>query len=293
MRLHRALTALLCAVAALLLSGCGTHVAGRGASATATGPIPWTLTAPSRIAAARIGADHRTVSIDAQVPSGEHPCVRNLKAVDTDAEYGTVPGTVHVQISFTSPSLDPRSGCVGETTATARVRLPKPLGDRELVVDNDTVFTADGAKPPALRMCGRLGCHPPAAGCTPASYDQALIAAGAPMHAYRDAEHCDGRWLVLDFSWRTGPACDSGDENPACSSRLGDRWFFRAERSGWKPVFETAAGGCAAVRRRVPRFPTALCAELPPLSATLHPSYPPPSAPPTAGGSPAATATTR
>lgn len=295
MRHHRALTALLCAVAVLLLSGCGTQVAGRGkgASPTATGPVPWTLGEPSRVTAARIGADHRTLSIDVDVPSGEHPCVRNLKAVDTDAEYSAVPGTVHMQVTFTSPSGDRRSGCVEETTATARARLPEPLGGRKLVVDNGTVFTADGAKPPALRMCGRLGCHPPATGCTPASYDQALIAAGAPMHTYRDAEHCDGRWLVLDFSWRTGPACGSDDGDPACSSRLGDRWFFRAEPSGWKPVFESAAGGCGAVRRQVPEFPVALCAELAPLSAALHPSHPPASAPPTAGGSSAPTATAR
>ncbi|MFG2353631.1 hypothetical protein [Streptomyces sp. NPDC048521] len=292
-RQYRAPAALWCAVVVLLLSGCGTQVAGRGAGAspTATGPIPWTLAEPSRVTAARIGADHRTLSIDADVPSGDHPCVRDLKAVDTDAEYGAVPGTVHVQITFTSPSGDRRSGCVEETTATARVRLPEPLGERELVVDNHTVFTADGAKPPALRMCGRLGCRPPAVGCTPASYDQALIAAGAPEHTYRDAEHCDGTWLVLDFSWRTGPACDSDDKNPACSSRLGDRWFFRAERSGWEPVFESAAGGCEAVRREVPRFPAALCADLAPLSATLHPGSPPPSASPTAGGSPAPSAT--
>ncbi|MGV9937583.1 hypothetical protein ACWDY4_45055 [Streptomyces olivaceoviridis] len=75
MRHHRALTALLCAVAVLLLGGCGTQVAGRGkgASPSATGPVPWTLGEPSRVTAARIGADHRTLSIDVDVPSGEHP----------------------------------------------------------------------------------------------------------------------------------------------------------------------------------------------------------------------------
>ncbi|MER6060768.1 hypothetical protein [Streptomyces sp. NPDC001792] len=276
------MTVLLCAVAVLLLGGCGTRVAG-GASPTPTGPIPWTTFGPSGVTGARIGADHRTLSLDTRVPSGEHPCVRDLKAVDTDAAYGTVPGTVHVQITFSSPSGDRRSGCTEEKTATVRVRLPEPLGDRELVVDNDIVFTADGARPPALRLCGRLGCHPPATGCTTASYEQAMIAVDAPMHSYRDAEHCDGKWLVLDFSWRTGPACDADDKDPACTSRLGDRYFFRAERSGWKPFFDSAAGGCRAVQRREPAFPTALCASLEPLSSALHPSYPPPSP---GGGSP-------
>ncbi|MEV6054208.1 hypothetical protein [Streptomyces sp. NPDC052107] len=269
------MTVLLCAVVVLLLGGCGTRVGG--ASPTETGPIPWTIAEPSAVTAARLGADHRTLSIDANVPSGEHSCVRDFKAVDTDAEYGTVPGTVHVQVTFNSPASDRRSGCTKEKTATVRVRLPEPLGERELVVDNDTVFTTDGAKALALRLCGRLGCHPPATGCTTASYEQAMIAVGAPMHSYRDAEHCDGKWLVLDFSWRTGPACGDDTKDSACTSRLGDRYFFRAERSGWKPFFESAAGGCRAVRRREPAFPTALCASLEPLSSTLHPSYSPPS----------------
>ncbi|OLZ63968.1 hypothetical protein AV521_37040 [Streptomyces sp. IMTB 2501] len=200
--------------------------------------------------------------------------MRGLKAAVTD----TVAEHVWVQITFESPSGDRRSGCTGESTATARVRLPQPLGARDLIVDNDTTFTADGARPPALRRCGRLGCHPPATGCTTASYEQALIAVDAPEHAYRDAEHCDGRWLVLDFSWRTGPACGDDTKDSACTSRLGDRYFFRAERSGWQPVFESAAGGCEAVQRREPAFPTALCAGLAPLSSAQHPSYPPPSA---------------
>jgi hypothetical protein len=279
--------ALLCAVAVLLLGGCGTRVAS-GAAPAQTGPIPWTLGAPSAVTAARLGADHRTLSIDANVPSGNSPCVRDLKAEDTDTKYGAVPGTVHVQVTFSSPDLDRRSGCTKERTATARVRLPEPLGERELVVDDNIVFTADGAKPPALRLCGRLGCHPPAAGCTTASYEQAMIAVDAPMHAYRDDQHCDGKWLVLDFSWRTGPACGDDTKNPACTSSLGDRYFLRAKRSGWEPFFESTAGGCTAVQHREPAFPTALCAKLAPLPSSLHPSYPPPSA--TGSPSPAATA---
>jgi hypothetical protein len=280
----RTLTVPLCAAAVLLLGGCGTRTAGGagGVSATETGPIPWTLAEPSRVTAARLAGDRRTVSLDADLPSGERPCVRNLKAEDTDARYGSVPGTVHVQITFTSPSGDRRSGCVKERTGTVRVRLPEPLGKRKLAVDDYTVFTADGARLPALRLCGELGCTPPRTGCTPASYDQALKAVGAPAHTYRDAEHCDGKWLVLDFSWRTGPACGDDTEDPACTAALGDRVFFRAERSGWKPFFESAAGGCAAVRRREPAFPAELCEEPAPLPSSLRPSYPPPSASPAA-----------
>ncbi len=108
-----------------------------------------------------------------------------------------------------------------------------------------------------------------------------MTAVDAPRHTYRDAQRCDGKWLVLDFSWRTGPACDDTSD-PACSSALGDRWFFRAGKSGWEPVLESVRGGCRDVQRKEPGFPAALCGTLAPLPARLHPSYPPPSASPPA-----------
>ncbi|WP_406132047.1 hypothetical protein [Streptomyces sp. NBC_00989] len=269
------MVAALCAVAVLLLGACGRQVAGGADGATPTGPIPWTTTEPFRVTAAQLADDQRTLTLTARVPDGKRPCVRALRAAVTAAENNTV----WVQITLSSPSGDRRSGCTGERTATTRLRLPERLGDQKLVIDNDTQFTTDGAKLPALRLCGELGCHPPATGCTSASYQQALMAADAPEHTYLNSEHCDGKWLVLDFSWRTGPVCGDTTASPAgCSSQLGDRWFFRAKPAGWAPVAESAAGGCKAVRRAEPAFPTSLCAGLAPLSASLHPSYPPPSA---------------
>jgi len=278
--------AALCAMAAvLLLAACGTQVAGSTDGATPTGSPTWTLAEPSRVTGAQLADDQRTLTLTAQVPDGKKPCVRALKAARTAAENNTV----WVQITFSSPSGDRRSGCTGERTASTRLRLPEPLGDQKLVVDNDTEFTTDGAKLPALRLCGELGCHPAPTGCTTASYEQAMIAADAPMHSYRDAEHCDGKWLVIDFSWRTGPVCGDTTASPAgCASRLGDRWFFRAKPAGWAPITSSAAGGCKAVRRAEPAFPTALCAGLAPLSASLHPSYPPPSPSASTSASPTA-----
>ncbi|MET9090329.1 hypothetical protein ABZX77_52280 [Streptomyces sp. NPDC004237] len=274
---------LLCAAAVLLLGACGTRVAGQGdggsPSSAAAEPIPWATMQPSAVNGVRVSGDRRTLLLDTQVPGGAHACVRKLRAVLTDS----MTDLVWVQITFTSPSMDRASGCTKESTATAKVRLPEPLGDRDVMVDHYTRFTAEGAKPPALRLCGKLGCTPPATGCTPASYDQALMAVGAPEHTYRDSQRCDGKWLVLDFSWRTGPACDDSTD-PACSSRLGDRWFFRARESGWAPIVRTSAGGCRDVRRKQPAFPSSLCESLAPLSPSLHPSYPPPSASPTTAG---------
>ncbi|MEU6403441.1 hypothetical protein [Streptomyces sp. NPDC046985] len=256
---------MLCAVAVLLLGACGTQVAGRegekSPSSTATVPIPWPTMEPSAVTGVRLGGDRRTLLLDTRVPGGGDACVRTLKAVLTDP----MTDVVWVQVTFTSPSGDKASGCTSESTATAKVRLPEPLGDRDVIVDHYTRFTADGAKPPALRLCGKLGCTPPATGCTAASYDQALTAVDAPEHTYRDSEKCDGRWLVLDFSWRTGPAC--GDTTgPACSSRLRDRWFFRAKKTGWAPIMRTSAGGCQDVQRYEPAFPSSLCESLAPLS---------------------------
>lgn len=276
------MVSLLSVVAALFLGACGTQVVGQGDGrsplSTATGPIPWTTMAPSAVTGAHLGDDRRTLFLDTQVPSGAHACFRELKAVLTEP----MTDLVRVQVTFTSPSVDRASGCTKESTATAKVRLPRPLGDREVVVDYNTVFTAHGAEPPALRLCGELGCTPPTTGCTAASYEQALMAVDAPAHTYRDSEKCDGEWLVLDFSWRTGPACDDSTD-PACSSRLGDRWFFRAKKSGWEPMLRTSAGGCQDVQRKEPAFPTSLCASLAPLPASLHPSHAPASATPTTG----------
>ncbi|MFF5495579.1 hypothetical protein [Streptomyces aquilus] len=266
--------ALLCVLAVLLLGACGTQVAGRGGASPAATPAEWTLAAPTttQIIGAELGPDQRTVTIAVDVPSGPKPCVRDLKATLTEP----VPNTVPVQITFDSPSGDQASGCTKTATAKARVKLPEPLGDRELAVGYPAaVFTAHDAHLPALRLCGDLGCTPPATGCTSGSYDQAVKAVDVPTHTYRDAEHCDGKWLVLDLSWRTGPACGDDQEDGACTSRLGDRWFYQAEESGWKPFFRTTEGGCRAVRDREPAFPAALCASLEPLDPSLHPTYSP------------------
>lgn len=260
-----ALAALLCAVAVLLLGACGREVAGRETAASATASpaitgLRWTSAAPMRITGAELGTDRRTVTIASDVPSGPNPCVRGLKAVLTEP----VANSVRVKVTYDSPSGDRRSGCTETTTAKTRVKLPEPLGNRTLVVGMSTVFTTEGAHLPALRLCGDLGCTPPATGCTAPSYEQALKQIGAPAHTYRNAEHCDGKWLVLDFSWRAGPACE--DTTTPCNSHVSDRWFYKAGESGWESFFSTTTGGCQAVQDRQPAFPTVLCASLEPLS---------------------------
>ena len=98
------------------------------------------------------------------VPGKGKTCARGLKAVVTS----TSERTVWVQVTFSARTGDPHADCSKTATGTAQVRLPSPLGHRELAVDNDTTFTADAADPPDLRRCGDLGCHPAPTGCTPA-----------------------------------------------------------------------------------------------------------------------------
>ncbi|WP_186779596.1 hypothetical protein [Streptomyces salinarius] len=267
MRRTRSLLAvvLLSAVGLLLLGACGTLRAGSDGTATATEPTepaPRQTFAPIRVSAARLADDRRTLSVDVEVPGPGKTCVGDLKAVVTD----TSDRTVWVQVTYSAPAGGgtPRTDCRTTATATATVRLPSPLGHRVLSVDNFTAFTADGADPPHLRLCGELGCHPAPTGCTSASYDQAVMALDVPNHTSRGDERCDGKWLVFDVSSRMGPACPEG-AGPGCGASLTDRWFFRAEKSGWKPMARSTKGGCTDVHAIEPAFPTALCADLPPL----------------------------
>ncbi|WP_203721452.1 hypothetical protein [Streptomyces coelicoflavus] len=261
---------LLSAVGVLLLGACGTLRAGSDGAATASEPTALTdptestrrqTFAPMGVTAARLADDRRTLDVDVEVPGPGKTCVRDLKAVVTD----TSDRTVWVQVTYSAPADGtPRADCRTTATATAKVRLPSPLGHRVLSVDNFTAFTADGADPPHLRLCGELGCHPAPTGCTPASYDQAVTALDVPNHTSRGDEHCDGKWLVFDVSSRMGPACPEG-AGPGCGASLDDRWFFRAEKPGWKPIARSTKGGCTDVHAIEPAFPSALCADLPPL----------------------------
>ncbi|MZD05971.1 hypothetical protein GTW43_12865 [Streptomyces sp. SID5785] len=258
-----AATVALSVVGVLLLAACGTLRAGSGGdgATTPTESPRWKTFAPFRVTAARLGDDGRALSVDAEVPGGGKTCARKLKAVVTD----TSESTVWVQVTFSAlEGGAPNPDCRKTSTATAKVRLPSPLGHRELTTDTHTAFTADGAHLPALRLCGELGCHPAPTGCTPASYDQAVMALDVPQHTSRGDEHCDGKWLVFDVFMRMGQACPEGAA-PGCGAGLNDRWFFRAEKSGWKPIARSTHAGCVDVHRIEPGFPAALCADLPAL----------------------------
>ncbi|MGC0414379.1 hypothetical protein RKD32_007308 [Streptomyces sp. SAI-195] len=167
-----------------------------------------------------------------------------------------------MDVNYTSPAGDRSSGCTKTTMVTTTVRLPQPLGRRDVSVDSFTAFTTDGAHAPNLRLCGKVGCHPAPTGCTPDSYYQALMALDVPNHTTRGDERCQGSWLVFDTSSPMGPACPEG-EAPGCGAAHRTRWFFHATKAGWNPIARSTTAGCTDVHRAEPRFPTSLCADLP------------------------------
>lgn len=253
--------------ASVLLAGCGTTPARTGqepAAATppATTAPAWTLAAPIRIDGVRTADGDRSLEVDAEVPDGPRDCIRGLRGTLETVEHGTV----YVQVTYESPAHDRASGCTETQQVTATVQLREPLGSRNVMVNSMEVFTPVGAtQPPALRQCGENGCAPTPPHCTSSSYRQAVNDTDIPEHTSWEERGCDDTWLVLDLSTRMGPACgDPGDGCP--SSTVAQRWFYRAEPSGWNPAATNGDAGCAGIHKILPELPERLCASLPRLA---------------------------
>ncbi|MFH9845681.1 hypothetical protein ACH4MY_10630 [Streptomyces sp. NPDC017246] len=226
-------------------------------TATATGPA-WTLASPIRIAGVRTADGGRSLVVDAEVPDGAGDCVRGLRGELETVEHGTV----HVSVTYESPAQDRASGCTGTQRVEATVKLGEPLSSRKVMVNSWNVYTPAGATPPALRKCGENGCDPTPPRCTSSSYQQAVNDTDIPKHTSWEERGCDDTWLVLDLSTRMGPACgDAGDGCP--SSNVSQRWFYRAEKSGWRPVTTNGDAGCVGIHKVLPELPERLCASLP------------------------------
>ncbi len=214
----------------------------------------WVTFAVSGVTEVRVSPDGRVLTLDARVPDGPDGCLRG----PTGRLDGFEPKLVRVDIRFESRLLMAGDGCPGERTVPVEVRLPEPLGERDVVVNLDQLYTPD--RPGLLRRCGELGCHPAPTGCTSDSYYQAARDADAPEHSYHRERGCDGKWLVMDISINSGPVCEgSGD----CAGASGTtRYFYRATPTGWRVIAATTKPGCDDVRSAEPRFPRTLCAKL-------------------------------
>jgi hypothetical protein len=240
------------AITVMFSSGCadaGEPSVALGAAASGTPSVALAI-----VSSARIGGDDRTVTVDVV---REPDCFDNERAsVDEENERA-----VYVRVSMDAIGMPPGQKCPPRGTKAVTVQLSAPLGQRDLVVNNDLSFTrgTDGG----LRQCDReLGCHPAPTGCTAESYQTALFAADTPRHATWNAQACDGTWLILDIDTGQAACPVTGDGSGPCAGlhRI-TRWFYRAEPDGWSTLTTTRQGGCPAALPAA--FPTRLCSALP------------------------------
>ncbi|MFJ8659212.1 hypothetical protein [Streptomyces sp. NPDC093795] len=240
----------------VVLAGCGSETVETTEEAPGAATA-WTLSAPIRIDGVRTADGGRSLVVGAEVPAGARDCVRGLRGELETVEHGTV----YVRVTYESPAGDRDSGCTGTQRVEATVKLREPLSSPRVMVNSRDVYTPAGATPPALRKCGENGCDPTPPRCTSSSYEQAVNDTDIPQHTSWEERGCDDTWLVLDLSTRMGPVC--GDADAGCSSRISQRWFYRAETSGWRPVTMNGDAGCAGIHKVLPELPVRLCASLP------------------------------
>ncbi|MEU7689686.1 hypothetical protein [Microbispora hainanensis] len=214
----------------------------------------WVTYAVSTVTEVRVSRDGRVLTLDARVPDGPDGCLRG----PTGRLDGFEPKLVRVDIRFESRLLMAGNGCPGERTVPVEVPLPKPLGERDVVVNLDRLYTLD--RPGLLRRCGEPGCHPAPTGCTSDSYYRAARDADAPEHSYHHERGCDGKWLVMDISISGGPVCERPGECAGASRTT--RYFYRATPTGRRVIAGTTKPGCGDVLTAEPRFPRELCAAL-------------------------------
>jgi hypothetical protein len=260
--------ALLVAVLALLLAGCGTGHAGAG---TADGPTAsastaqWPAYGPAddQLVSPNVDSSGRVLTVGVQMPTGRYGCERDLagKVTEFDHTYAFVSITYQSRLW-----LDARA-CRWRVV-TVRVSLPAPLGQRNVYFNGDTIFLASHGK--LILQCTALngaGCGIPAtlvaASCTDPSFQQAMGETAPPTNAVYGVLGCDRRWLALTVGWPGGAA---GCDGPSCSPDMTSTyWFFRARPQGWETITASRAAGCARVHKADPQFPAGMCAALPAL----------------------------
>jgi hypothetical protein len=261
------------AMLALALAGCGTGhwTASPAASATASarpvattssGPTVWRTFPAGNFASMHLADSGRVLVIPVQVPPETSVCLRDFTA----RLKAFSPVMAYLTITFEEPTGPAAPPCALGPIKTTRIRLPAPLGSRQVSLDGGLeTFWPTG--PGVLSICATYGgtcvrapATPPPATCSDASYSAAMVATAPPQDADYNAVGCDGHWLVLDVGWPGGP---SGCDGPTCNSASTvTHWFFRAGPEGWIVIANSRTAGCADVHKAAPQFPTALCAGL-------------------------------
>lgn len=266
---------------ALVLAACGsvhagaaspdaaTHAAARPAGTAARAAVTWrTFPAGLNTETIHLAGSGRVLLIPVQAPFGDRACLRDFTARLTAFTSAAAYVRIDYQEALT-PGPDGLAGygCPPGSVRTVRINLPAPLGRRQVILNHQETFWSVGATRLALcgtwvgAICQQPPPWPPPAGCTDASYGQAMDATYPPEHSDYDALGCDGRWLVLNVGWPGGPA---GCDGPSCGGgSTVTHWFFRASKKGWIVVGNSLTAGCTRIHQEAPQFPAHLCASLP------------------------------
>jgi hypothetical protein len=260
---------------ALMLAACGTVHAGAAfpgaassARTTAPAAVTWrTFPAGMSTGTIHLAGSGRVLMIPVQAPFGDKACLRDFAARLTAFGSAAAYVTIDYQVALT-PGPDGLAGygCPPGPVRTVQIKLPAPLGHRQVILNHQATFWSASTTRLTLcstggSVCQHVATRPPPASCTDVSYGWAMAATYPPEHSDYGALGCDGRWLVLNVGWPGGPAgCDGPSCNPYSTTT---HWFFRASKQGWIVVANSLTAGCTRVHQAAPQFPTALCANLP------------------------------
>jgi hypothetical protein len=265
---------------ALVLTACGTVHAGTASpdAATTAAASPAAATAPAAATwrtfpggedteTIHLANSGRVLMIPVQAPFGDSACLRDFTARLTAFSSAVAYVTIEFEEPLTSGPDGPAAyNCPPGPVTTVQIKLPTPLGSRQVILNHLATFWSTSATQLTLCSTGGTACShvtpgPPPASCSDASYVWAMAATGPPQDSTFGALGCDGRWLVLNVGWPGGP---SGCDGPSCGVDMATtHWFFRASKKGWIVVGNSRTAGCTAVHKVAPQFPTALCASLP------------------------------
>ncbi|MEE6257590.1 RAD23 family protein [Plantactinospora sonchi] len=228
--------------------------------ATPSGPPTWS-TIQADVTAVRPGPDPRTLLLDVDLPAGHPECARDPRITYYTEEPGPdrQPDRIHANVVVDSARSGMTGGCPSRVTGEVRLRAPKPIGDR-LVVLNYEAWARQGA---AYRRCdSTVGCTPPADHCDPTWVIAAVQGLDVPRNSARNTERCDGAWLVLTLDTNS-TVCGAGGR-PGCEAPPSvHRYFLHWQEGGWRTVTRTQDPGCGDVLARRPEFPRSLCQDLP------------------------------
>jgi hypothetical protein len=228
------------------------------------GPTTWRTFPELDVSHIALADSGRVLLVAAPLPPQTSACLRDL----TSRLTGFTSAVADITITFKEPVSGPNAmSCPLGASATIRIALPAPLGNRQVVLNRTQTFWLYHSTT-QLTICGSGGtpCQPvptapPPAGCNDESYSWARGGLDVPKHADYNAVGCDGHWLVLDVGWPGGPV---GCDGPSCAGgSTTEHWFFQASTHGWIAITNSLTAGCTRVHQAAPQFPTSLCQNLP------------------------------